>query len=95
MSYILQATSGCSGRIERSQTSERLAWMSSFNYLVTLPVPHLNLLSMVGMGQKHEYLIWRKHNNSFFTALDKEGDIFTLSYSNGKLLYKRAQKKNE
>lgn len=59
-----------------------------------MPVPHLNLISMVGMGEKNEYLIWRKGIDGFFTALDTAGDIYTWCYSNGKLLYKIKQDKD-
>ena len=64
--------------------------MPSFSTLVTMPIPHFNTLSMVGMETKHEYLIWRKSINGFFTALDKHGDMYTWSYSNGKMLYKNS-----
>ena len=50
---------------------------------------------MIGMGQKHEYLIWRKGIEGFFTALDIDGDLLTWCYSNGKLLYKCKQKEHE
>ena len=95
MIYILQATAGCCGRIMRSRTSERLAWMSSLCYLTTMPIPHLNLISMVGMGQKHEYLIWRKGVNGLFTALDVDGALYTWCFSNGKLLYKIRQRNEQ
>ena len=44
------------------------------------------MINMVGMGQRHEYLIWR-HKNGFFTALDKQGELYTWSLLTGKLLY--------
>ena len=61
--------------------------MSSFCLLTTIPIPHLNIISMVGMGQKHEYLMWRKSRTGLFTALDVDGALYTWCYSNGKLLY--------
>ena len=56
---IMQVTSGSCSRIEDSLMSQRLAFMPNFSTLVTMPIPHLNILSMVGMETKHEYLIWR------------------------------------
>ena len=72
--------------------SQRLAFMPNFSSLVTMPIPHFNTLSMIGMEKKNEYLIWRKSIDGFFTALDKHGDMYTWSYSNGKILYKNSLK---
>ena len=84
---IMTVTSGSCSRIEDSLMSHTLAFMPNFSTLITMPIPHLNILSMVGMETKHEYLIWRKTRNGFFTALDKDGDMRTWSCSNGKMLY--------
>ena len=46
------------------------------------------------MGQKHEYLIWRQ-KNGFFTALDKQGELFTWSLLSGKLMYQESQEGKE
>ena len=86
----MRVTSGSYSRIEDSLMSQRLAFIDNFSTLVTMPIPHLNILSMVGMEIKHEYLIWRKSRNGFFTALDRDGDMHTWSCSNGKLLYKNS-----
>ena len=86
---LVYATSGCADRIEYSMSSERVAWMPNFSRLVFMPIPHFNIISMIGMGQKLEYLIWRKSIDGFFTGLEPDGDLITWSYTNGKLLYKK------
>ena len=86
----MEVTSGSCSKIEQNIMSQRLAFMPSFITLVSMPIPHFNTLSMVGMETKHEYYIWRKSIDGFFTALDKHGDMYTWSYSNGKMLYKNS-----
>ena len=62
--------------------------MPNFSRLVFMPIPHFNIISMIGMGQKLEYLIWRKSIDGFFTGLEPDGDLITWSYTNGKMIYK-------
>ena len=90
-----EITCGSCGKIERSLTSERFTWMPHFSKLSTMPIPHMNLISCIGMGYKQEYLVWRKDINGFFTALNIYGDILTWSYVNGKLLYTRHSNPDE
>ena len=65
---------------------DRFSFVQDYNTIVMMPHPHLNIINCVGMGQKHEYLMWRR-KNGFFTALDKLGKLLTWSLLNGKLLY--------
>ena len=65
--------------------------MQSYNDIIMIPFPHLNLLNCVGMGHKSEYLIWRE-KNGFFTALDKRSNLLTWSMITGKMLYREEQK---
>ena len=51
-----------------------------------IPHPHLNTVNLIGIGQKHEYPMWRQ-KNGFFTALDRRGELLTWSMLSGKLLY--------
>jgi len=50
----------------------------------------MNVLNCVGMGLKHEYLIWRQ-NDGFFTALDRKSNLHTWSTISGKMLYSEKQ----
>ena len=72
--------------LENSLFYDRLSFVKDYNNIVFVPFPHLNLLNMVGMGAKNEYLVWRQ-KNGFFTALDKQGELLTWSLVSGKLLY--------
>ena len=51
-----------------------------------IPFAHLNEINCVGMGNKHEYVIWRE-KNGFFTALDRNANLVTWSLISGKMLY--------
>ena len=72
----------------------RLAYMETFNKIVVIPLPHLNLVNFVGMGNKHDYLIWRE-SKGYFTALNRKGQLTTWSNFNGKLLYTICQNKKD
>lgn len=56
-----------------------------------MPIPHLNSVSMNGMGEKNDYLIWRENVDGFFTAMDDVGEIYTWSVATGKMLYHLSQ----
>ena len=72
--------------IDNSKFSDRFSFIENYHSIAVVPFPHLNLINCVGMGQKHEYLIWRE-KNGFFTALDKRSNLLTWSLITGKLLY--------
>ena len=57
---------------------------------MVIPVPHLNLIECIGMGQKSDYLVWRE-KNGFFTALDRYGNLRTWSLVSGKMIYQEKQ----
>ena len=69
---LAKAVGGVCCHLDNSLFSDRFSFVSDYDTIIVLPFPHLNLMNMVGMGQKHEYLIWRQ-KNGFFTALDKHG----------------------
>ena len=83
---VAEAIGGVCPHLEDSTFDDRLSFLQDYHTIVVLPFPHLNLINMVGMGQRHEYLIWRD-KNGFFTALDKQGELQTWSLLTGKLLY--------
>jgi hypothetical protein len=56
---LLELTAGGCGGINRSLTSELLAFLPNFSQINVIPVPHLNVISMYGMGVKQDYIIWR------------------------------------
>ena len=72
--------------MDDSKFDDRFSFIQDYNTIVMMPHPHLNIINCVGMGQKHDYLMWRR-KNGFFTALDKLGNLLTWSLLNGKLLY--------
>lgn len=55
--------------LSQSKFGNRFSFLNSYDELVVIPFPHVNLVECVGMGQKSEYMIWRE-KNGFFTALD-------------------------
>ena len=92
--YKLSPTvGGMSNEISISKFSNRIAFIQNFDKIAVVPFPHLNLLNCEGMGQKHEYLIWRE-KNGFFTALDRRSNLLTWSLTSGKLLYSETQKED-
>lgn len=56
---LAKAIGGICTHLENSLFSDRLSFVQDYHNIVVLPFPHLNLVNMVGMGQKHEYLMWR------------------------------------
>lgn len=52
-----------------------------------MPFVHRNTIDFRGIYQKSDYLIWRE-KSSFFSAMDKNGDIVTWSMATGEALYK-------
>lgn len=76
-----------------SSLSQRFSFISNFDHLTVIPIPHLNVMNCIGMGSKTDYLIWRE-KNGFFTALDKNSNLFTWSITSGQLLYNEIQKKD-
>ena len=83
---LAKAIGGVCCHLENSLFSDRLSFVSNYNTITVLPYPHQNIINVVGMSQKHEYLIWRQ-KNGFFTALDNQGELSTWSLLSGKLLY--------
>lgn len=69
--------------------SGRLSYTEDFNSISLSPLPHLNAVNFIGMGNKQDYLIWRE-KSGFFTALSTHGELYTWSNINGKLLYQLA-----
>ena len=86
---LAEAIGGVCNFIDNSKFSALLSFVQDYNTIAVIPYPHLNLINCIGMGQKHEYVIWRE-KNGFFTALDRRGDLLTWSLVNGKLLYKES-----
>ena len=72
--------------MDNSMFSDRFSFLKNYDAIVVMPFPHLNTINCVGMGQKHNYLMWRE-KNGFFTALDKTGSLQTWSLLTGKQLY--------
>jgi hypothetical protein len=83
---LSSAIGGVCNQIDNSAFSDRFSFMKDYNSLTVIPFPHLNLINFVGMGQKHEYLLWRE-KNGFFTALDSDANLLTWSIPTGRLLY--------
>ena len=83
---LSSAVGGVSNEICVSKFNNRIAFIQNFDHIAVVPFPHLNLMNCEGMGEKHEYLIWRE-NNGFFTALDRRNNLLTWSLTTGKLLY--------
>lgn len=88
---LSSAVGGVSNEISVSKFSNRISFIQNFDKIAVVPFPHLNLLNCEGMGQKHEYMIWRE-KNGFFTALDRRSNLLTWSLTTGKLLYSETQK---
>ena len=82
----LYGTGGCSSLIEYNSNKGRLAHMEDYDTIVVMSLPQLNTINFIGMGNKHEYLMWRE-KRGFFTALNRKGDLQTWSILTGKLMY--------
>ena len=48
MIKILQMTSGTCGKIQKGAMTDRFALMPHYSRLIALPIPHTNLISMIG-----------------------------------------------
>lgn len=68
--------------------------MTSLEEVAIMPIPHFNLMSFVGMGSKNQYLITKYSTDGFFTALHKNGTLYTWSCVTGHLLWKEDQRGN-
>ena len=77
---------GYCSHIDKSKFGSRYSFIQSYENIVVLPLPHLNLINCVGMDHKNEYMIWRERNG-FFTALDRRSNLLTWSLISGKMLY--------
>lgn len=77
---------GYCSHIDKSKFGSRYSYIQSYENIVVLPLPHLNVINCVGMDHKNEYMIWRERNG-FFTALDKRSNLLTWSLISGKMLY--------
>lgn len=90
--YKLASTiGGVCCHIDNSKFSDRVSFISDYDNIAVIPFPHINLINLVGMGSKHEYLIWRE-KNGFFSALDRFSNLQTWSLITGKLMYNEPQK---
>ena len=76
--------------IDNSKFGDRVSLIQSYDNIIMIPLPHLNLLNCIGMGHKTEYMIWRQ-KNGFFTALDRHSNLLTWSMITGKMLYRERQ----
>ena len=56
---VTETVSGLCSQIEYNPYTERIAYMTDYNSVVVIPIPHLNTVNGIGMENKHEYLIWR------------------------------------
>ena len=85
--YKLASTiGGFANELDDSKFGDRISFIQSFDNIIMIPFPHLNLISCVGMGHKSEYLIWRE-KDGFFTALDRRDNLLTWATLNGEMLY--------
>lgn len=80
------AIGGASNFIDTSTFSDRFAFVQNYSQITVIPFPHCNMIELIGMEQKTEYLIWRE-KAGFFTALDRKSNLKTWSLLTGKLLY--------
>lgn len=83
---LAPAIGGICNHLDNSIFSARLSFLQNYDTILMLPHPHLNIINFIGMGQKHEYKMWRQ-KNGFFTVLDRRGELLTWSMLTGKLLY--------
>jgi len=67
---LFGAIGGVNDFLEVSRFSHRLSFLANFNKIQVMPFPHLNLVNLVGMAQKQQYLAWRE-KAGFFTALSR------------------------
>ena len=90
---VTGSAGGLCSLIEYNLFNERLAYIEDYDWLIVIPIPHLNTVNCIGMENKHDYLIWRE-KRGFLTALDRRGMLKTWSALSGKLLYEIEQKKD-
>ena len=90
---VTGSAAGLCNLVEYNLFNERLAYIEDYDWIIVIPIPHLNAVNCIGMENKHEHLIWRE-KKGFFTALDRRGILKTWSTLSGKLLYEMVQKKD-
>ena len=83
---LFSTVGGVNNQLDVSRFSQRFSFLANFDQIQVVPFPHLNLVNLVGMSQKQQYLIWRE-KHGFFTALNRENELQTWSLVTGKLLY--------
>ena len=91
---LFSTVAGVNNQLDVSHFSQRFSFLANFNHIKVVPFPHLNLVNMVGMAQKQQYLVWRE-KNGFFTALNRDGELLTWSLITGKLLYRQTETGND
>ena len=91
---LFSTVGGVNNQLDISRFSQRITFLSNFNSIEVVPYPHLNLVNLVGMAQKQQYLIWRE-KLGFFTALNRYGELLTWSLVTGKQLYKIPQSEDK
>ena len=72
--------------MSRSNFSDRIAFFKDNSQVNIMPELHLNLVNMMGISVKSEYLIWRE-KGGLFSAFHRCGQIQTWSIATGNKLY--------
>jgi hypothetical protein len=63
-----------------------MVFMKDNSEVLICPFAHRNLINLMGVSHKSEYLIWRE-SHGFFTAMNRNGQIQTWSLATGNKLY--------
>ena len=66
---LFSTVAGVNNQLDVSRFSQRFSFLANFDTILVVPFPHLNILNLVGMSPKQQYLVWRE-KNGFFTALN-------------------------
>lgn len=90
---MASAIGGQCSLVSKNKFGNNISFLESYNNIVVIPFPHLNLIECVGMGLKKDYLVWREQNG-FFSALDRRSNLLTWSLVTGKMLYSENQAKD-
>jgi hypothetical protein len=80
---ILNALQSINNSVAYHPVSEQFAFISSYNEMKVIPVPHKSALRFFGMGKKEDQLVHRIHRGTF-TTVDKNANLTVWSTVTGK-----------
>lgn len=83
---IRSASVGINTNIDYSDYMQRISFLSDYEDIEIVPIPHRNQINFFGMRPKDDYMIWHQDpKKGTFTAVDENGLLIQWSTVTGKI----------